>query len=275
MNRRRNVVILAGLLVIVAALMVGWRLLQPRDHAWARLQQGGALRVAVDPSFPPFDDVDNEGRLVGFDIDLARELGERMGVPVEFKVIAFDGLVDAVLAGQADVVISAFPLDPRLAKDVRYSWPYFEGGLVLVVPEGSDVVGSDDLAGRKVAVEWGSLGDAWARANDLEIVRQGTAYDALSAVSEGDSSIDDAVIVNAAIVDAVTYAESTIPGLALRTPPLEPDPYVIVLPLHASKLSLAVNQTLAEIMADGTWNELTASHFERLPPMPEPMEHDS
>ncbi len=219
--------------------------------------------MAVDPSFPPFDDVDASGQLVGFDIDLARELGRRLDVPVEFKAIAFDGLVDAIIANKADVVISAFPLDPRLTEDVRYSQPYFEGGLVLVTREDSTVAGPEDLVGRSVAVEWGSLGDAWARSHSLDVVRQETATDALDAITIGEA---DAGAAAAALVDSVTAALSAPPGLVIRTPPLESDPYVIVLPLHAPKLAEAMDEALAEIMADGTWERLTQTYFTLTPP---------
>ena len=98
----------------------------------AALAKRGKLACGSRSELPPFENVDDAGELVGFDIDLARELGRRLGTPVEFKAIAFDGLVDAVIASKADVVISAFPFDPRLTEDIRYSRPYFEGGLVLV-----------------------------------------------------------------------------------------------------------------------------------------------
>ncbi|HEY52238.1 MAG TPA: amino acid ABC transporter substrate-binding protein [Caldilineae bacterium] len=252
-SRRRLLTAALAILTLFALALLAWGLLRPSDDAWERLQRGGALRVAVDPSFPPFDDVGADGQLVGFDIDLARELGRRLSVPVEFKAIAFDGLVDAVIADKADVVISAFPLDPRLTKDVRFSQPYFEGGLVLVTREDSTVAGPEDLVGRRVAVEWGSLGDAWARSHGLDILRQETAADALNAVVIGEA--------DAAPVDAVTAALSSAPDLHIHTPPLESDPYVIVLPLHAPKLADAVDDALAEIMADGTWERLVRMHF--------------
>ena len=204
--------------------------------------------------------MDDDGQLIGFDIDLAHELGQRLGVPIEFKAIAFDGLVDAVIADKADVVISAFPLDPRLTQDVRYSQPYFDGGLVLVT--GGEVVGPDDLVERTVAVEWGSQGDAWARANGLEILRQETAIDALNSVAIGEAE--------AALVDAVTAALSAPPSLVIRTPPLESDPYVIVLSHHAPKLAEAVDNTLKQIMTDGTWDNLVQMHFKLTPPTPIP-----
>jgi ABC-type amino acid transport substrate-binding protein len=233
-------------------------LLPTRDAAWERLQRGEPLRIAIDPSFPPFDTLDATGQVAGLDVDLARELGRRIGAPVQFQAIAFDGLVDAVIAGKADAVISAFPLDPRLTQDVRYSRPYFEAGLVLVAPAGSAIAGADDLAGRRVAVEWGSLGDAWAREHGLASDRLETAAEAIQAVARGQA--------DTAIVDAVAASLDASPGLALLTPPIASDPYVIVLPLSAPKLAKAIDDALAAMLADGTWQRLADGYFPVAPP---------
>ena len=245
----------AGLLAVVL-----WRVLQPQDDAWERLRRGGALRVALDPSFPPFETVDAEGRLSGFDVDLAREIAARLDVPLEFKAIAFDGLVDAVLADKADLVISAFPLDPRLTQDVRYSRPYFEAGLVLVSKGKDPATGPEDLEGRLIAVEWGSLGDAWARGRGLDIVRVETAAEALQAVAANKADF--------AVVDAVTAALDGSPDLVIHAPPLESDPYVIVSSLRASRLSQMVDETLGVVLTDGTWERLVSAYFPLTPIRP-------
>ncbi|MCO6450249.1 MAG: transporter substrate-binding domain-containing protein [Caldilineales bacterium] len=250
------VALLVGILLLAG---LGWLFVQGRDATWDRLLRGEALRVAIDPSFPPFDSLNEDGQPVGFDVELAQELARRIGVPVEFKAIAFDGLVDAILADKADMVVSAFPLDARLTEDVRFSMPYFDGGLVLVTPQFSPQ-NAAALAGLKLAVEWGSGGDAWARANNLEILRQETASDALIAVAEGRA--------DAAIVDAITAALQLPPGLRILTSPLESDPYVIVMPLGAAKLAAAVDKALSDMMLDGTWQRLAESYFPAPPPPP-------
>lgn len=250
---RRLAAALALLLLAAVVLLLASRLLPTRDLTWERLQRGEPLRIAIDPSFPPFDSLDGTGEVAGFDVDLARELGRRIGAPVQFQAIAFDGLVDAVIAGKADAVISAFPLDPRLTGDVRYSRPYFEAGLVLVAPTGSAIAGPDDLAGRTAAVEWGSLGDAWGREQGLNIARKETPVEALAAVAQGEADV--------AVVDAVTAALSSPPGLTIRTPPLQSDPYVIVLPLAAPRLAKAVDDALAAMLADGSWQKIASKYF--------------
>ena len=262
MTRRDWLIFAARMTIAVVGVALLWvLLLRGQDAAWERLQKGGALRVAMDPSFPPFESTDADGQLVGFDVDLARELGQRLGVPVTFLPIAFDGLADAVMAGKADVVISAFPLDERLSEDVRYSQPYFEGGLVMVTRTDSTIDSPEQLTSARVAVEWGSQGDAWARAQGLTAIqRTETPDEALAAVLSGEA--------DAALVDAVTAALYPQPGLHIHSPPLVPDPYVIVLPKQAPKLADAVDQALIAILTDGTWDALAARYFPHPPLKP-------
>lgn len=248
-------ILLARLTIILLGIALLFLLLvRPQDDSWSRLQQGNALRVAIDPSFPPFDTMTADGQVAGFDVALARELGRRLGVPVTFITIAFDGLADAIIAGRADVVISAFPLDERLTENVRYSHPYFEAGLVMVTRADSSLHSPQQLTSHKIAVEWGSPGDAWAREKGLsDIQRLETPDDALDAVKSGQ--------VDVAIVDAVSAALYSKPGLIIHAPPLVSDPYVIVLPKQAPKLAEAVDKALSEITADGTWETLTEKYF--------------
>lgn len=256
MSKVRSLLFVVGMLALLALL---WPLLPPRDPVWARLQRGEPLRVALDPTFPPFETLDEAGQPVGFDVDLAHELGRRLNVTVHFQAIAFDGLADAVIAGKSDMVISAFPLDPRLTRDVSFSRPYFEAGLVWVTAAGAGPM-PETVGNGIVAVEWGSVGDAWARERGLHVLRRETPAEALMAVAEGNAV--------AAVVDAVTAALTLPAGLIIHNPPLVSDPYVILMPRRAEKLASAVNEALAAILADGTWTRLAGRYFVALPPLP-------
>ena len=162
--------------------------------------------MAMDASFPPFEDLNEAGQPVGFDVDLAQAIAARWGVQVQIEGIGFDGLVDAVQASRVDTAISALPYQPQLTQDVAFSQPYFEAGLVLVASAGNETVQTvDDLAGRRLAVEWGSEGDVQARAlrrryPDLQILPNETAQDALQAVADGSA--------DAALVDRISALQA-------------------------------------------------------------------
>lgn len=251
----------AGLLVIAAALLL-WRTASaPRDRVWEGIETSGAWRVGLDASFPPFDDLDTDGQPVGFDVDLARAIAARWGAEVQFEGIGFDGLVDAVHAGRIDSAVSALPYQPERTQDVAFSAPYFEAGLVLVTPAvGVDVASVDDLAGRRLAVEWGSEGDVQARLvrrrfPDLILLPGDTPQAALLAVAEGRA--------DAALVDHISALQFMAADTRVAISPevVVSDPYVIVLPRKAPVLQDKVAEALQALRADGTLDALNARWF--------------
>jgi len=104
------------------------------DDTWDRVRETGVLRVGMDASFPPFETIAADGALAGFDVDLARELGRRLGVEIQFVAnLPYDGLYDALAVDRVDVVISALVVNPARMADFAYSASYFDAGQVLVV----------------------------------------------------------------------------------------------------------------------------------------------
>lgn len=94
--------------------------------------RGHALRVGVDPAFPPMA-FDREGELVGIEPDLARELGERLGRRVVFERFAGDSLLAALEQGKIDVVMSGLAITPERAGRVRFVAPYMESGQLALI----------------------------------------------------------------------------------------------------------------------------------------------
>ncbi len=258
---RRWVFVLIGLATVgLAALSLGGVIRRQQDDTWARIQRERVVRVGLDPSFPPFE-VDNAGQIVGYDVDLAHALAERWGVEVWFVPISFDGLIDGLLAGQYDLIISAYPYDPRLTRVVAYSEPYFNAGQVLVVSEGETVIsGVRDLSGRRLAVEWGSGGDLEARRlarqfADLEIFPLETPLAALDAVRAGQ--------VDAALVDAIS-AYGYIGrqgGVRVVGEPITDERYIIVVRLDSRQLLREINEALLDFRQAGLFEQLRARWF--------------
>ena len=194
---QNSALILALVALGIAAILI----LRPSDdRSLQHIRDLGVLRIGIDPSFPPFESLDANGQIVGFDADLAAALARRWGVRVQFESIGFDGLLDAIWAGRVDAVISALPLEPRYTRDIAYSQPYFEAGLHLVATT-TRITSSADLTGRTLALELGSDADAEARRlrqriPALTIVTFATPAEALQAVLDG--------AADAAVVDGVT-----------------------------------------------------------------------
>lgn len=231
-----------------------------QDSTWQRIQESGVWRVGMDPSFPPFETLDERGEPVGYDVDLARALARRWGAELQIVAIGFDGLTDALLAGKVDSVVSALPYDPRLTEDLRYSRSYFEAGVRLVVAADSPVTGLDALGGRRLAVEWGSIGDAQARKLEradatIQRLTFPGPQEAIQALLAGQA--------DAVLIDGVTLRQIQGAGAALRAvgEPLESNPYVIALPLGAHDLQEEIDSALTEFITNGFLAELEQQWF--------------
>ncbi len=254
--RRRLLIGLGiGLGLMAAALLFVRFGIGGRDPTWARIQETGVWRVGMDPSFPPFENLDTAGRSVGLDVDLADAIAAAWGVRVEIVSLGFDELLDAVHAQKVDSAISALPVNPLRTQDVAFSAPYVEAGLLLVAPAGGDLQSLDDLAGRRVAAEWGGSGDAQARAlargwdGNLVLVLRDSVTGALDALLAGEA--------DAALVDAISFALYARAGeLVTVGRPVVSDPYVIVVPRDAPDLLRNVDETLAALAANGTLEEI-------------------
>jgi ABC-type amino acid transport substrate-binding protein len=260
---RRRVSLLLGLLLIVG--VVFWLLLrglwQEEDLTWARIVETGALVVCTDPSWPPFESIGEAGAIVGFDVDLAERLAGRLAPGVEARLVSvsFDGLYDALLAGRCDAVLSALPYEPARTQDVAYSVAYFNAGLVLVVPERSEIEELQDLAGRAVGVEWGFVPEGDSRQRDflqsLGPRRYETAAGALQALQAGE--------VEAALVDhitAVAYIRAC-GELQIAGELLTDLNYVIPTRLDSPRLLREINRVLLQMREDGTLQALQGRWF--------------
>ena len=237
-------------LVAVAVVFGGWRILrqgrQPVDATWLQMQERGSWRVGMDPSFPPFETLDAQGAPVGYDVDLAREIASQWGLELEIISIGYDSLLDALLVDRVDAVISAFPFNARMTKDIHYSPPYFEAGVRLVVSADAAFEDIEELAGRTIAVEWGSRGDAVAR----RLQRAGATFERLPFQTPQEAI--DALVSGASdalLIDGVTLRLAQGEGKPVRPAgaALESDPYVIAVSIKAPLLQSALYEALVTL----------------------------
>ncbi len=271
---------LAGLFVVALAVAVGlWLLLrvlpEAIDPTWERILETGVLRVCTDPSWPPFEFVNQDtGQIEGFDIDLARLLAERLMagtdsdaveaarpvVQARIVSVGFDSLYDALVAGRCDAVLSALPYEPARTQDVVYSVAYFNAGLALLTrADESDIEVLDDLAERVVGVEWGFVPEGNSRQRDflrnLSVRRYETAADTLRALHAGE--------VEAAIVDRITALAymRDCEGLQFVGEPLHDVNYVIPVRPDSFRLLEEINRLLLEMREGGTFEGLQGKWF--------------
>jgi len=131
-------------------------------------QTDGVLTVGSDIPFPPFEDFDDAGNVIGFDADIINEMASRLGLTAEWVDTDFDTIFTQLATGRFDVVASATTITPERAQQVNFTNPYYNAQQALTV--NTDLTpglrSTDSLGeGHSVAVQTGTTGAAWAAEN--------------------------------------------------------------------------------------------------------------
>ena len=226
------------------------------------------LRVVTDPSFVPFEMMDQEtGEMVGFDMEIIAEVAERAGFEYDLNTMDFNGIIPALQTGNVDIAIAGITITEEREEIVDFSDPYYDSGLRILVRESNgDVSEFDDLEGKKIGTKIGS-----------------TSYDYLVKNLEADDGVtpypgssDMYMALMSRSIDAVFYDAPNV-GYFARTkgegkvktvgPLYEGQQYGIALK-NGSEWVDDVNDALAAMKEDGTYKTIYEKWFG---PMPEGM----
>lgn len=123
------------------------------DDELAAIQKAGKIVVGVEGTYPPFTYHDDDGTLVGYDVEVAQQIAAYLGVDVEFVESDWDSLLAGVDSGRLDTVINDVTVTEERAGKYDFSEPYFFTSRQITVPTGNpqNIHGLEDLSGKKVA----------------------------------------------------------------------------------------------------------------------------
>ncbi len=112
--------------------------------------------IGLDDNFPPMGFRDDKNQLVGFDIDLAREAGKRLGIEVEFKPIDWNAKEAELSGKRVDVLWNGLTITEERKKNIAFTAPYMQNHQIVVVKADAAIKAKADLAGKVVGVQDGS-----------------------------------------------------------------------------------------------------------------------
>ena len=226
----------------------------------------GVLTVGSDIPYPPFEFREG-GELVGLDIDLIKGLGERLELEVSDENIvdtSFDTIFTQLAGARFDVVVAASTITPEREEEVNFSDPYYNSQQSLTVEAGSDLASIEDLAeGDVIGVQNGTTGKAYAEENvpegvEIRSFKQGPdGYTALEA-GQVDGVVNDEPTALAEIEargDTLELVETIDTG----------ESYGIAVDPNNEELLEAINEALAEMIEDGSYQEIYDAYPD-LPP---------
>jgi polar amino acid transport system substrate-binding protein len=219
----------------------------------------GVLVIGSDCDYPPFIELDADGNPAGFEYDMMLAIAEELGVEIEYLAPQnFDTLIPQIVGGgKMDIAVSSFTITPERMEEVDFSSPYFVDGVnqAITVPVDSDVASRDDFAGKKVGVQAGTTGGDWAEENLIgaEIVPFTNITDAFNAMMAGkvDGCVND-------LPAAEGLIQKSFDGIKVLESAPTAEEYGIVVAKDNPKLTAALNDAIAKLIASGKMDEITA-----------------
>lgn len=227
------------------------------------LVRSGTLTVCSDTPYEPFE-FEEGGEFVGYDMDLLRGIADNNGLGFQVKDLPFDGILGSLAAGDCDVVGSAVTITDERAQQVDFSDPYFDADQSLLVKaENEDQFATlEDLAGATIGVQSGTTGEAYANENQPEgsTIRSFEDSDGLfGAIEAGqiDAILQDFPVnaFRATQDDTLVVTETFSTG----------EQYGFAVAKGNDGVLQLVNDGLAQLREDGTFDEIYARYFGEKP----------
>lgn len=222
-------------------------------------REGNVLTIGTNAEFPPFEYVNEQNEIVGFDIDLAREIAAHLDMELKIENMAFDGLIPALEAKRIDVVVAAMTITDERAERVNFSNPYFNAGQVIVVRnDNQDIQGIDDLReGKKLAVQLGTTGNK--KAEELTAIENILTFPQISlAFMELELGRADAIIVDKPVADRYLQLND---NLMVVGGTLTDEYFGIAVHKDNPELLNKINEALDAIQESGKYDELISTWF--------------
>lgn len=213
------------------------------------------LIMVTEAGFAPYEYYDN-GEVVGVDVDIAKEIAKEMGKKLVVKDVAFDSIINEVKTGKADFGAAGISYTDERAKQVDFSINYSTSNQVVVVKNGSNIRDVNNIDGKRIAVQLGSVADTYVTSNfkNSEIIRE-KKY--LAAIEDLKSGKADCVVMDELPAKEMVKNNNDIMILSGN---LASDSYGMVVKKGNKKLLNAINKVLNKLKEDGNIDRYVINH---------------
>ena len=217
----------------------------PKGKTLAQVQEAGQLVVATSPDFPPFENLVG-GEIVGIEVEIMQLICEELGVTLVFEDMDFDSVLPGIQAAKYDCGMSGITVTPEREKNVLFTDVYYIAAQAIVVPADSDITCKADLEGKKVSVQSGTTAEDFCTDEGYEVKSFTANADAKSDMLNGN--------VDAWVVDNLT-AKGMCEGddsVKILDEFMTEEPYAFAFTFGSEDLVEAINDILADLIANGT-----------------------
>ena len=253
-------VISIGLLASCGASRTTANEAEKPDHL-ARIKAAGKITVATEGAWSPFtyhDEKSNE--LIGFDVEVAKEIARRLGVTAEFKEVDFDGGLTGVSQGTFDMMANGVDVTKDRQSTFDFTDAYAYDHAVVVTAAGNeDIKSFGDLAGKTTANSVGSTYAQQGEANGATVINVPTLGETMELVLNG--TADATINANTSVQDYFNTTGTT----SLKVAAVDTETTNYAVPLRKGKdndaLRAAINEVIKDMKSDGTLKTISEKYF--------------
>lgn len=251
---KRILLLIAPLLVVLATTAFA------ADGSWSRVKAAGKLVIGLDDAFPPMGYRDAGGKLVGFDIDAATEVGKRLGIGIEWQPTPWDGVIAALKAKKIDAIWNGMSITPARTREVAFSKPYLMDGQVALVKLSDKRFRTlADLKGVNVGVQKGSSALAAVKKLTAQPAELHEYVDNPAALADLEAGRLDTVVMDN--VAGRSFLAKRLGRFKILPGFLSKEPFGVAFRKEDRELREKVQQALAAMMRDGTMGQISRTWF--------------
>ena len=224
--------------------------------------------IGTEGAYPPFNNLESDGSLTGFDIDIAKALCADMKVECTFVTQDWDGIIPALIAGKFDAIIASMSITDERKEKVDFTNKYYNTGPAIAVPKDSTITEATDeaLAGKALGAQSATTHSNYAEAKfpsaDLKLYPTPDEYKLDIASGRVDAVIDDVIVLS----DWLKTDDGKACCKLLAT--LTPDPVIngegagIAVRKGETELKDMFNKAIADIRASGEYKKINDKYFD-------------
>ena len=202
------------------------------------------VKMITEATFPPYEFLRGH-EIVGIDVEICRAIAQKLGREFSCETVDFDSVIPAVISGKADLAAAGITITEDRKKNVDFSVPYVKTGIVVIYKKAGGFTGPEQLKGKKIGVQGGTTSETYVL-NELkqEPERSRSPAESVAALKSGRVEF---------VIADIDPAKNCVKGEAdlAISDFITSEEYAIAIKKGQPELLKTINETIAEVKADG------------------------
>lgn len=244
--------------IAAATMATGVNVFAEEDDSLARIQEAGELKIGTEGTYAPFTYYDENDKLVGYDVEIAEAVCEKLGVEPNFVETTWDGMIAGLDAKRTDAIFNQVTITEAREEKYNFSVPYtYAHGALIVAADNEEIKTFEDLKDHSVAAsitsDWAKMAEEYG--GSVESTNEFTESVTLVETGRADAVLNDELVF-------YDYVETTgDKGIKIVALTEEVNRNAVLVRMEDKALSDAITEALNELAEEGVLTEISQKYF--------------